>query len=196
MLNNKKKVIVVCLVVWLYALCHSIFAQTGITPNALQLDQIAILKTGGKNSEPAFNPLGTPSGLIKALGKPLSITQEYAEIDDIYLTVYKYNGAEFAFNRNYLVDFQITNDNFIVRTPSPGRTNKTDMFNFRVGDPASRVQKIYPQSFKANQDGRIFFRLYTLTKNPNTNISTRTNLDASFLFVIEDGVLTGVIFGE
>ncbi|PIQ21651.1 MAG: hypothetical protein COW65_07820 [Cytophagales bacterium CG18_big_fil_WC_8_21_14_2_50_42_9] len=196
MLNNKKKVIMVCLVVWLYALCLSSFAQTGITPNALQLDQIAILKTGEKNSESAFNPLGTPSGLIKALGKPLSITKEYAEIDDIYLIVYKYNGAEFDFNRNSLVGFHITNGNFIVRTQTPRLTNKTDTFNFRVGDPASRVQKIYPQSFKANRDGRIFFRLYSLTKNPNTNISTRTNLDASFLFVIEDGVLTGIIFGE
>jgi len=171
-------------------------AQIEILHDELQIDQIAILKNSRKTSKPPFTLSGTPSGLVAAFGKPLSTTTEYAEIGNVNLTYYKYNGAEFAFYRNSLVYFHINNANFSIRTQTPAWVNEPEKFYFKIGDSVKRVQTIYPKSFKNNRDGRLFFGLYKLTTDSKIGVTSQTRYDTSFLFFFKDGILTDINYAD
>jgi len=195
-MKNKKYVVLFNFAVLLFSLYNRANAQIEILHDELQIDQIAILKNSGKTSKATFTLSGTPAGLVAAFGKPLGITNEYVEIDAVNHNHYKYNGAEFAFYKNLLVYFRITNTNFIIRTQTPAPVKEPDKFYFKIGDPVKRVQTIYPKSFKYNQGGRLFFGLYKLTTDPKTGITARTRYDTSFLFFFKDGILTDINYED
>lgn len=88
------------------------------------------------------------SFLIQNLSNPISITQEYFEIQELYADVYTYDGILFYLVDNYIDTFKISNNKFSL-------TN----FKIKVGDNISNLQNYYPISFNSRKDNAIVLSL-------------------------------------
>lgn len=166
--------------------------------NKLDFDQIAVKKNTGTTTGSKYCPRGTSSSLVAALGKPMSITTEYSEIDEVDMTVYNYNGAKFYFIEGYGHGFNITSNNYHIVTNSTLDSEDSLKNYYKVGDPVSKVQANYPDSYNSRDKNRIFFRLYQKETKQNEEQTNQkalvTDLDDVLLFVYKDGTITGIYF--
>lgn len=86
--------------------------------------------------------------LLQKLGNPLSITQEYFEMDNLYAQKYTYNGAVFYLTDGGVEIFKITNGNF-----------NFSKYNIKVGDHISNIQNYYPISYNNRSANSIILML-------------------------------------
>jgi hypothetical protein len=107
------------------------------------------------------------SFLIQNLSNPISITQEYFEIQELYADVYTYDGILFYLVDNYIDTFKISNNKFSF-------TN----FKIKVGDNISNLKNYYPISFNSRKDNAIVLSLtdidasVVIEYNPSTIITS------------------------
>src|SRR5690349_12479732 len=88
--------------------------------NELQVDKIFIAKSNPKAANQKFNMTSNSASLVKAFGPPTTKTIEFAEMDQVDFTVYRYPGAEISFYQDKVIYFRIKGPEFKVLTPTTG----------------------------------------------------------------------------
>ncbi|QNF35602.1 hypothetical protein HUW51_23905 [Adhaeribacter swui] len=171
----------------------AVFSAKAQEPDVDELaaDKIAIVKNNSKTSK-AFKISGTPANLLAAFGKPKSKTVEFAEMDQVDFTVYRYNGGEFSFYADTLYYFRITGPAFQVLTPKlAGGSAK---YTLKVGDQTSKMKTVYPKTYQArNSENVFFFWLYQLS---GSNKATRTRLERGLGIFTTNGRITDIVYEE
>ena len=194
---KKINLIIFYSVILLVICAYQTNAQTTVSLIDIQKSDIVIIKNRGTTTERRITMAVTPAGLVSAFGNPISTTTEYAEVDEVNLTVYTYSGAEFSFKGNLLVQFNITTSSYYTFRTSPiVISSNPNKFFFRVGDAVSKLQTAYPKAFNESKDGMLFFRLYSMTKRgtfPDPITFVRKDYDANFVISFDKG--RGVITG-
>lgn len=141
-----------------------------------------ITKTGYGWPAGGYDMKQNPSSLVSVLGNPLSITREYSELDDVNLTVYKYDGATFYFSNNIIVSFTIyKRDNFYFTTCRVCNTF------LRVGDTVSQLKASFPKSYAASKDGKLFVELYNIIAGGDIVMN-----DSMIVFSYANGIITEI----
>ncbi|QMU28735.1 hypothetical protein [Adhaeribacter radiodurans] len=159
----------------------------------LQVDKVIIAKSNGKASNQKFNMTSNSASLVKAFGPPTSKTIEFAEMDQVDFTVYRYPGAEISFYQDKVIYFRIKGPEFKVLAPTTG-TNK---FSIQVGKPISGLKPVFPKSYKnLNSDGVLFFWLYSQATNKSTKKLTKTRLEPGIGVFTTNGLITDIVFEE
>lgn len=183
---RKFNLILCCLFLLTAAIC-SVQAQEPDV-NELAVDKITIVKSTGKSNK-SFKITGTEASLIAAFGKPLSKTVEFAEMDQVDFTVYRYKGGEFSFYADTLYYFRITGPAFQVLTPTSGAK-----YSLKVGDTISKMKAVYPKTYKArNSENVFFFWLYQLG---GSNKAVRSRLERGLGIFTTNGRITDIVYEE
>ncbi|MDQ4139863.1 MAG: hypothetical protein M3142_05005 [Bacteroidota bacterium] len=161
----------------------------------LQFNKILIVKNSGKSANQKFNIIGNSASLVKAFGPPKSKTIEFAEMDQVNFTVFRYLGAEISFYQDKVIYFRIKGPEFKVLTPIP--SNPDNKFTIQIGKPISQLKTTYPKSYKAlNSDGVLFFWLYNLTSNKTTKKTAKARMEPGIGVFTSDGLITDIVFEE
>ncbi|MBC5772627.1 hypothetical protein H8S95_01015 [Pontibacter sp. KCTC 32443] len=196
---KNSKLIILCLTAFLVSLFNLSLAQT-VTLSQLDIQRVAVAKNTGTTTGTKFYLNGTPSGLVSALGSALSVTTEYSEMNEVNQTVYKFNGAEFTFEGNTLVDFHISNSNYYVIINNIVDSTNPFKYYFKVGDSLSRLSTLHSGSYNAKEEKRLFFQIYRTETTYVEEfgkikpVTKKILLDNALLFEHNSGVITGFYF--
>jgi len=86
--------------------------------------------------------------LLEKFGNPLSITQEFFEMDDLYAQKYYYNGMYFYLVNDKVEIFCISNSNYVFSG-----------YSIKIGDPISGLQPYFPISYLNRKGNSIVLSL-------------------------------------
>jgi hypothetical protein len=183
----------------LFAFVYTAEAQYP-TLDILDYNKIAVTKNIGKPTAKGnkFYPGESIASLVAAFGKPQNISTQYAEIYEVDMTVYKYEGAEFYFIDGYLAGAHISGPGFYFITDTTVVSGDPYKHYYKVGDSLNRVQSSYPASYKAKREERVFLGLYEMVAtNPDSSDKPKNEkrmLDDVVTFGHENGKISGFYF--
>ncbi|PSR52583.1 hypothetical protein AHMF7605_03095 [Adhaeribacter arboris] len=181
--------LLVCLVAGL----APVYGQETEEFDELQFDKILIAKSASKSLNAKFNIAGNSASLVKAFGPPKSKTIEFAEMDQVNFTVYRYPGAEISFYQDKVIYFRIKGPEFKVMAPA----SESNKFLIQVGNPISQLKTVYPKSYKSlNSDGVLFFLLYNQKADKTTKKLIKTKLEPGIGVFTTDGIITDIVLEE
>jgi len=172
-----------------------VFGQEDKEFDEIQFDKIHIVKATGKSANQKFNVASNSASLVKAFGPPKTKTIEFAEMDQVNFTVYRYTGAEISFYQDKVIYFRIKGPEFKILAPTPA--NPATNFTIQVGNPISKLKDVYPKSYTAlNSDGVLFFWLYNLTTNKTTKKASKSRMEPGIGVFTTEGKITDIVFEE
>ena len=124
-----KKIIILTIVLLLNINCNS--QNDIIGASSLTINNLTVL-----DKEKSF--------LLQNFGQPLSIEQEYLEMDNINAEKYLYSGILFYLVENKVYSFQILNNTYSITA-----------HKIKIGDNINILQNIYPISYSNKKNGLI-----------------------------------------
>ncbi len=110
------------------------------------------------------------SVLIQNFGQPVSVSQEYWEMDDVNAEKYNYIGIAFYVVKNLVNLFSIKNNKYSF---SP--------YNIKVGANFDKLQSIFPLSYKNRKGNSLAINIkdynrYVVIDADSNNIITKISL--------------------
>lgn len=110
--------------------------------------------------------------LVQKFGNPLSIIQEYFEMDELYAQKYTYSGIIFYITEGTVEIFKISNENFSF-----------SKYNIKVCDHISKLQSYYPISYSNRRNNAIILMLSDLDASLVIEYNTNNLITSIELFM-------------